>query len=334
MFGRDAADYQDHGLAVFPTGGKDGKRPLIKNYARLGVRGSRELAARRKFEGANVGLCTGARSRLTVLDVDDTDEATFAGALDRFGDTPIKIRTGSGKFQAWYSHNGERRRIRPFNGEAIDILGGGLCIAPPSVRPDLDNGAYAFLDGGLDDLDHLPALKGMETPPEARRDPVVGQVNEGRRNTVLFGLLLRDLALGFRPDELVLRAAAWNETACNLPLPEDEVARTVTSAIQKHIAGENWVGQKSHVNFSATVLETFQGNADAFMLWSRVRVSHQGTHPDFALSPEAMKAAAIFPGWGVKLYRAAVKSCVFLGHIEQVHVGGYGPGDPSLYRLK
>jgi hypothetical protein len=75
---------------------------------------------------------TGARSNVTVLDVDIGDERVLSDALARHGETPLVVRSGSGKYHAYYRHNGERRRIRPWRGLPIDLLGeGGLVVAPP-----------------------------------------------------------------------------------------------------------------------------------------------------------------------------------------------------------
>jgi hypothetical protein len=123
--------YAEHGIATFPL--RENKRPAIRGYNRVGLRGSHELA--RKFADATaLGFLTDANSGVTGLDIDIADETVFADALQRHGETPIKVRTGSGKFHAWYRHNGERRRIRPFGDLPIDLLGrGGLIVAPPSM---------------------------------------------------------------------------------------------------------------------------------------------------------------------------------------------------------
>jgi hypothetical protein len=74
---------------------------------------------------------------------------------------PRHISTPPGHFTAWYRYNGERRRIRPWKKEGlpIDLCGfGGLIKAPPSRAC---NGCYAFVQGGLDDVERLPTLRGL-----------------------------------------------------------------------------------------------------------------------------------------------------------------------------
>ena len=149
-------------------------------------RGARR--SRQQFADADAfGFCPGQRSGLTILDVDTNDERTLADALDRHGPTPIIVRSGSGNHQAWYRWNGEGRHIRPDRDPKwpIDILGSGFVVAPPS-RGIKSN--YQFIQGGLDDLDHLPVLRGIDSghftafaismPNEA--------VSEGGRNDKLW----------------------------------------------------------------------------------------------------------------------------------------------------
>ena len=63
------------------------KRPSVRGYPRIGLRASAELAS--KFADApGLGIMCGERSRVTVLDVDTTDERVLADALSRHGPTP------------------------------------------------------------------------------------------------------------------------------------------------------------------------------------------------------------------------------------------------------
>jgi hypothetical protein len=182
--------YAERGIATFPVG--DNKVPAIRGYQSVGRRGSGELAS--KFPDAPaIGFMCGKRSSITVLDVDCKDERVLADALDHHGKTRIIARSGSGNFQAWYKHNGERRQIRPWVGQPIDVLGGGFVVAPPSR---VAKGQYQFIQGGLDDLDRLPVMQGI--PPITAVEPVepgegglVGEIKQGERNKRLFDQCLR-----------------------------------------------------------------------------------------------------------------------------------------------
>lgn len=101
--------YAEHNIPTFPC--KPDKRPAVTNYRRFGLPASSQIALHSEADA--LGFMCGTRSRITMLDVDTTDERILADALDRHGRTPIIARTASGKFHAPYRHNGERRWIRP-----------------------------------------------------------------------------------------------------------------------------------------------------------------------------------------------------------------------------
>jgi hypothetical protein len=114
IFAASQPRYAAVGIPTFPVD-SHGKKPMVSNYAKFGLRGSAELA--RKFGTATgIGFMAGERSRISVVDIDTRNETVLVDALDRHGQTPIIARTGSGKFHAYYRHNGEHRMIRPEKG--------------------------------------------------------------------------------------------------------------------------------------------------------------------------------------------------------------------------
>lgn len=146
--------YAEKRIATFPVG--TDKKPQIKRWNQLGLSGSAKLA--RRFTEANAfGFQPGPLSRVTVVDIDSQDEAILADALVDYGDTPFIVRTGGG-YHAYYRHGGERRHIRPYADQPIDILGGGFVVAPPSLSA---KGRYEIIRGKLADLESLPPLRGM-----------------------------------------------------------------------------------------------------------------------------------------------------------------------------
>jgi hypothetical protein len=183
-FGVWQPKYAAHRIATFPVHVAAGeKKPKIRGWQKVGLQGSAKLAG--KFANADAfGFCPGHRSGLTILDIDTSDERVLADALSLRGQTPIIIRSGSGKYQAWYRFNGEKRLIRPDPDKPIDILGGGFVVAPPSVGARSN---YQFIQGDLDDLDRLPILRDTgATPPSFLPHSVQAEVSEGHRNDSLW----------------------------------------------------------------------------------------------------------------------------------------------------
>lgn len=71
IFSRWQPEYAARGIATFPVDGE--KRPRIRGWQKVGLKGSGELAA--KFNDTDaLGYVTGQRSKVTVLDVDIADE--------------------------------------------------------------------------------------------------------------------------------------------------------------------------------------------------------------------------------------------------------------------
>ena len=106
--------YAAHRVATFPV---DGKRPRVRAWDRVGLRGSAQLAM--KFADADAfGFQCGKRSRITLVDIDSRDERIVGEAIRLFGESPIIWRTGSGNHAMPFRHNGEARRIRPVPGSA------------------------------------------------------------------------------------------------------------------------------------------------------------------------------------------------------------------------
>lgn len=183
-------NYAAAGLAIFPV--TPDKRPAVKGYLNVGLRGSRALAE--KFANAAAfGFALGPRSGITVLDIDAPDERILADALDRHGRTPLIVRSGSGNFQAWYRHNGESRRVRPDPSLPIDLLGSGFVVAPPS---NVSKGDYSFVSGSLDDLPDLPTMTDPERVSAAKENAEV--ISPGRRNATLLPQFCLRLDLAYR----------------------------------------------------------------------------------------------------------------------------------------
>ncbi|MGB8895454.1 MAG: bifunctional DNA primase/polymerase [Pseudolabrys sp.] len=222
--------YAEHGIATFPV--KESKEPAVRGYLRMGLDTSRGLVI--KFPDAPaIGFATKRRNGVTILDIDTPDEKVLADALNRHGYTPLIARTASGKHHLYYRHNGERRRIRPWQGREIDLLGkGGMVIAPPSKLP---RGEYEFIEGSLEDIPRLPVLRNLDL---AKAEPI----REGARNKQLWRHCMRHAHHVDTFDELLDVARTFNDD-CLPPLEDAEVISAVQSAWKYTESGRNYFGQ-------------------------------------------------------------------------------------------
>ena len=211
------------------------KRPLVRNFERIGVLASAQLA--KKFgDAAAFGFVCGKRSKITVLDVDDVDEQVLADAMGGHGKTPLVVRTARRHFQAWYRWNGERRRIRPNPRLPIDILGSGPVVAPNSSG---FHGRYEIIEGNLEDIERLPALANIQA--DASSDASAMGADSGRNNW-LFRQLGREAHHCDDFDALLDRARTLNEQFA-VPLEETEIVRIARSVWKMTSEGRNRFGQ-------------------------------------------------------------------------------------------
>ena len=318
--------YAAHNVPTFPVRG-DTKRPAVKGYLKVGPQVSERFAD--KFGGYDAFGFALKRAGITVLDVDTPDERVLADALDRHGQTPLVIRTGSGNWQAYYRNRGEGRRIRPWSGKPIDVLGDGFTIAPPSKGA---LGWYAFVQGTLDDLDRLPSIKGLAVPGEAPaatpNKPERIAIAKGQRNRELLRFCMTEARSCASLDELVDRAAAFAETALS-PVPEpvtaEEIKRTAMSAWGYEERGENWCGKGRVVAFDHDTLDRYLHDPDALLLLTWLKRHHWGR--EFVIA----NGMAVALGWGLPRFCKARQRLLDDGIIRCINPGGRGPADTPVY---
>lgn len=321
--------YAEAGLAAFPVDGIS-KKPLVSHYLKAGPRASERYASR-FGDALALGIACN-RSRLTVVDVDTTDEAVWSDALDHHGDTPIKIRSGSGHLQLWYRNGGETRKVRPDPAKPIDILGGGFVVAPPSQGA---KGGYEFLSGSLADLPTLPRLKAHAvdaTPAKAQPaaenlEPCSAEV--GKRNAALFDACMRAARACGSLEALLARAVDVNDAFPD-PLPPEEVATVAQNAWRYEIDGKNKFGQEQAVQLSRSEVMTLVAKPDAFVLLSLLRL-HNWDRPTFIVANEMARTMPP-AGWPRKRFAAARADLMQLGFLQQIRAPSQAKG-AAIYRF-
>jgi Primase C terminal 1 (PriCT-1)/Bifunctional DNA primase/polymerase, N-terminal len=316
--------YAALGIATFPVEiTPHTKKPAIGNYDRVGLRGSAKLATATRFAGYDaLGFMAGPRSGITVVDMDDIDPKILEDGERLFGPSPLVWQTGGGKFAAAYRFNGETRRIRPIRGLPIDILGGGVVVAPPSKGAKR---GYEIIRGSLDDLLRLPTAQIPATAPE--RSPPSG-LESGRRNISLFKHCLR-CAPSCDDFETLLDVARTFNMEFMEPLPDAEFIKTAKSAWRYEVTGRNWAGRKARASTDREEILAMSHDPAAAMLLMLLRVSHP--LPDDRFAIDQIKTAELLC-WDRKTLRTKIESLIACRRLKRVHVGR-GKHDPHLYVL-
>lgn len=319
VFGDAQPIYAEHGIATFPV--TESKMPAVRGYLRMGLDTSRGLVI--KFPDAPaIGFATQRRNGVTILDIDTPDEKVLADALDRHGHTPLIARTGSGKFHAYYRHNGERRKIRPWRGLPIDLLGtGGFVVAPPSK---VAKGSYSFIEGTLDDIDQLPALRNLDLP-----QPKQPSALEGERNKTLWEHCMRQARHVDTFDELLDVARTANDNFLP-PMEDAEVISVAQSAWKYTESGRNYFGQhaawflREEVNQLVSQCKTAdQLDLLGLLLFLR---ANQGPEATFMFTNSLADKFSVAPKRLAKVRRWLVE----IGYIKCVRRAGRGC--PALFR--
>lgn len=234
-----AADYIEQGFAILPLRPKS-KVPATAHGKKDASSDPVQVAAWFPSDtNRNIGILTGERSRLLVLDIDPRNggDASFERFERTFGPLPPTKRaiTGGGGFHLFFrlpeGTTGVADRPNVAGHPGLDVKANGYVVAAPSVHP-VTGEAYAWdaVDLAIADApSHLIELAqgGKRIKPVASMSASV--IAEGGRNSAMCSLAgsLRARGLG----EEALRAAllAENQVRCDPPLEPSEIERIARS---------------------------------------------------------------------------------------------------------
>lgn len=323
-FADAAAEYSRLGLMVTPTWGTDGKRPLMKGYAKRHLRGPAMREVAEKFPNANIAIITGP-SGLDVIDIDDP--SLLQPMMIRFGETPLITKTaGRGGYQLFYRHSEHVRaaNLRASEGLPVEVrTGANIVIAPPSRSP-ITGRYYEFVAGRFDErtlasLPQLPVPRIFNTKSKADHH----RVTQGHRNDWLFQQCMR---AAHHVDDFsdLLDVGHTRNDELDPPLEDLEVQKVVRSAWKYQTEGRNFVGGSSNVVLSREDIEVLctADPGSPIGLHLRLKLEH-GARVErgetFALSRRAMAKAGTFKGWSEKQIRRAIANAESVGLISRVN---------------
>jgi hypothetical protein len=182
-----------------------------------------------RWPGANIGVPTGERSGVWVLDVDRP------GALEELGHElpPTRtVRTPRGGIHLYFRHVEGVTNSPGGLPEGIDVRGeGGYVLVPPSDKYAVENRAEV-----AEAPEWLLELVRERRPSRSRDARGAGQgvegeaIPEGTRNTTLFFIALSLKDSGKSREEVLDELLATNEGRCSPPVDDDEVEEIARSA--------------------------------------------------------------------------------------------------------
>jgi hypothetical protein len=245
-----ALEYLARGWSVIPVRLRD-KRPTIR-WAEYQHRRPNEEDVRRWFhrrEDLNIGIVTGERSGLVVMDVDPghggDDSLERIEAL--YGRLPSTVQaiTGGGGRHIYFGHPGGVVRNKVAILPGVDLRGdGGYVVAPPSLH--VSGKRYVWEKGrapGEVEIASIPSWlmdlvrtgAGRAGHPHSHWRRLVREgVPEGERNDAIASFAGHLLWHGVDPEITLELLLCWNAYRCSPPLPDEEVARTVQSITRLH----------------------------------------------------------------------------------------------------
>jgi hypothetical protein len=251
--GRAALGYAGLGWSVLPLRAK-AKRPLVAWRELEERRASDEEIEGwfRRWPDANVGVVTGAISRLVVLDIDPQHggDDGLAALERRHGPLrpTVEVATGGGGRHFYFQAPGGEIRNRAGLAPGVDLRGdGGYIVAPPSIHPS--GRPYRWVAGrGPHEFPLAPMPPwiprasggpgGSGRSVEDWRKLVREGVDEGTRNTTIASLTGHLLSHGVDAEVARDLMLAWNRMHCRPPLDDDEVAGVVASITRLHERGD------------------------------------------------------------------------------------------------
>ena len=241
-----AVGYAKMGLAVVPLKPR-GKRPIFDNWPEVGT--SDVATVTRWWQQnpqANVGILTGPKSKLFVLDVDPKNggDESFEALAYKFG-TPETWRqiTGrhNGGFHLFFRYPNFRVGNAAGIWPGIDIRGeGGQVVAPPSIHPDtgqryewdgLEEIKWSELHDAPDwILDALQAKSTGHKPGEALA--IADKVKKGVQHMTLVSLGGALRRMGLDETEIFPVLMQVNLKRCEEPGPEANIRQIAHSMMR------------------------------------------------------------------------------------------------------
>lgn len=256
-----------------------GKHPIIKNWTSQGT--TDETTIRQwfgKWPKANLGILTGERSGILLLDVDLKDDGpdNLSGLEAKHGKLPdtIEAITGSGGRHVLFKY--PRRRVilnrARFHPGLDTRSNGGMFVAAPSLHSSGRQYEWdAFFHPDTFPLADAPEwlLDLMSKAPERKTStdsPINEKIQRGQRNSALTSLAGSMRNRGMSENAIMAALKAENKARCVPPLKEVEI-KQIAKSVSRYEPGKVFTkGEKKKFAPIITCLKDVEPE-DIHWLW-------------------------------------------------------------------
>lgn len=240
-----------------PACGSPGKHPLTKNGLKDASINEEVIRSWwKRWPTANVGIVTGSKSSLVVLDVDPSrgGKDSLAQLIQEHGPLPTTTEavTGGGGRHFVFAHPGRVVRNKAGILPGLDVRGdGGYFVAPPSLH--VSGRRYEWA-GGRDSQSCPPApmparlLEFVTANEPSAPSSVSGDgeipITEGKRNATLASLAGSMRRRAMTEEAILVALREENKRRCRPSLSDEEVER-IAGSISRYPPAESQAASQS-----------------------------------------------------------------------------------------
>lgn len=188
----------------------------------------------------NIGICTGPRSGIAILDIDVRHGGSISSVESKLGKLPKTpyTKTGGGGYHFLFKYREGLRNSAGLLGEGLDVRGkGGYVVAPPSMHASGKKYEWGLNPSvRLADCPDWMLTKANGRISSWKNDKhktnysVHDTIPVGARNDTLMRKAGGLRRIGYNLEQILQELYELNERACNPPLEEAEIICIAKSA--------------------------------------------------------------------------------------------------------
>ena len=327
VFADTIQKFWDEGAWLMPTGGDDGKRPLLSFS--LNARHSSALVTQ-KLQEQNSQTYGIRLKGMLVLDIDVDDTKLIDEMRQRFGRTDFIVRTGRG-FHLYYRT--DKKLILNLRSEnlPVDVKQGSnsFVLGPHSVRPD---GVFYQFVGQSSSLSDLPSIRHEEKPIFNTVVSANNKAQTGTRHEFLMRKAGEYIQHVENENELLGNLLYDRDEYCADPntVPNSEVEKIANWWWDKRLKNEIYTKDNSEFKIKRQAYHRIRALPNGYValdLYLYLRDKHGHIlGKTFQISVNALQTSSGF-AFGQKAIHTAIKQLLDLGYLtihKNYHAGKHG----------